>query len=1186
MKSGKITALVLAMFLSILQFGTGSVQVVYAEEDPAEQTEIENEYNEIQEESTAEINEVTIEEEVAEETEDPSSPEQNEEADDGADSEAALAYMPSVTVWSAPSDMSNYVTSIRVENQNVNDYEKVRITAAFDDGAPGEHVFTEGDTIRVNWPSGGDGYLTGYQKTLPLISPEGATYATAVITAAGATITFLAAVNEMYEVSGSIYFEALARNTTDTNDSDTKTITISAGDTAADINITKPAGSQGTGEGTLPFFRKAASNIGGGWQRVEGIDGWVAGLDPSDPTYTDWSLTANENRETITSDLIARDTLGEGMQLDIDYAQAELYSSGGTQVTYTGTFDEIAAAFNGQFADSTLTRDSHGNIVWIIGQQTINGTEWHLHYRCEITDYSLATYSNSADVTYSDSNNSPVSLHDIGYYANVNAGGDIVGLPRGVLQVTKKISGTEQTVSDVSFIVQKYEDGNWKDIGTMTTDSIGIARMSKLKTGTYRIYESEAPNYLESEFQIDGITYSENNPYEFYVDLNDTSTTGISLEVSNKVKTTEITAVKQWKNSDGTQDTDSHPDTYFQLYRKTANQSYAAKVGGIRILTDGNTEISWGELNAYTIYGDAYEYFVKEVNAEGEDSVPEGYQKEENGLTVINTKIPEEKINVEVSKTWNDHEDQDGKRPDRITVYLLADGMKTESKVITEEDNWEWTFENLPKYESGNVINYTVEEEAVTDYTTAITGDSDTGFTITNTHIPETTFISGSKTWDDADDQDGKRPESITVNLLANGDKVDSKTVTADDNWAYSFKDLAKYADGEEIVYTITEDSVEDYSTSYDGYDITNSYTPGKTSITVTKSWNDSDNQDGYRPDSVTVYLYADDVNTGKTVTLSATNNWSDSFTDLDEMRAGLVIAYTVVEDSVDKYTTTITGDTTEGFIITNTHTPETIDITGTKTWDDADDQDGKRPESITVRLYANGTEVESVTVTEEDDWSYSFMDLAKNADGEEIDYTISEDAVTDYSTTYDGYDITNSYTPGKTSITVNKVWNDSNDKDGIRPTSIQVQLYANGDANGDAVTLSADNSWRYTWTDLDVKSNKEDIVYTVKEVTAVAGYTTVVGEVKNGSVTITNTHTPATATPTPTPTSTPTSTTSTPTATTTTSNSNSNSPVRATVVPNTSDSGFGNAPWLLGGSVAVIGLCLAVLFRNKERKA
>ena len=44
---------------------------------------------------------------------------------------------------------------------------------------------------------------------------------------------------------------------------------------------------------------------------------------------------------------------------------------------------------------------------------------------------------------------------------------------------------------------------------------------------------------------------------------------------------------------------------------------------------------------------------------------------------------------------------------------------------------------------------------------------------------------------------------------------------------------------------------------------------------------------------------------------------------------------------------------------------PETIDISGAKTWDDANDQDGLRPDSITIHLMANGVEKAVKTVTE-----------------------------------------------------------------------------------------------------------------------------------------------------------------------------------------------------------------------------
>ncbi|MGC2927804.1 Cna B-type domain-containing protein, partial [Enterococcus faecalis] len=77
---------------------------------------------------------------------------------------------------------------------------------------------------------------------------------------------------------------------------------------------------------------------------------------------------------------------------------------------------------------------------------------------------------------------------------------------------------------------------------------------------------------------------------------------------------------------------------------------------------------------------------------------------------------------------------------------------------------------------------------------------------ITNTHTPETTKVEGQKIWKDTDDQDGKRPEKITVHLLADGKEYGKKEVTEKEGWRYSFSDLPKYEKGQEVVYTVTED--------------------------------------------------------------------------------------------------------------------------------------------------------------------------------------------------------------------------------------------------------------------------------------------------------------------------------------------------------------------------------------------
>ncbi len=219
------------------------------------------------------------------------------------------------------------------------------------------------------------------------------------------------------------------------------------------------------------------------------------------------------------------------------------------------------------------------------------------------------------------------------------------------------------------------------------------------------------------------------------------------------------------------------------------------------------------------------------------------------------------------------------------------------------------------------------------------------------------------------------------------------------------------------------------------------------------------------------------------------------------------------------KETTEVPGYTTEvgavdkgNVTITNTHTPLTTDVAGTKTWDDNDNQDGVRPESITVNLLADGTKVDSVKVSADTDWKYEFTNLPKfevGSVGKEVEYTVSEDAVIDYTTVIKGFDITNTHTPGKTSLTVTKAWNDSNNQDGIRPNSIEVQLYADGKAVGNPVKLNDGNKWTTIFTNLDEKVDGKEVAYSVKEVTEVKGYTATVVDNGKGHVTITNTHTP-----------------------------------------------------------------------------
>lgn len=220
------------------------------------------------------------------------------------------------------------------------------------------------------------------------------------------------------------------------------------------------------------------------------------------------------------------------------------------------------------------------------------------------------------------------------------------------------------------------------------------------------------------------------------------------------------------------------------------------------------------------------------------------------------------------------------------------------------------------------------------------------------------------------------------------------------------------------------------YASQYNDMGIYPAEKPEPVDVHVEKIWDDAGNQDGKRPADIQVQLYADGEKSGEPVTLNEGNGWSHTWRELDEKSDGKDIAYTVKEVGEDggkitfsngaEYGVAYGGSAESGYTVTNSYTPETIKISGSKTWDDADNQDGKRPESITIRLYANGEEAGGhvQTVTAADGWSWKFTDLPKFEDGEEIIYTISEDQVSGYQPEIDGYDITNSHTPVKTEST------------------------------------------------------------------------------------------------------------------------------------------------------------------------
>lgn len=168
------------------------------------------------------------------------------------------------------------------------------------------------------------------------------------------------------------------------------------------------------------------------------------------------------------------------------------------------------------------------------------------------------------------------------------------------------------------------------------------------------------------------------------------------------------------------------------------------------------------------------------------------------------------------------------------------------------------------------------------------------------------------------------------------------------------------------------------------------------TKISVEKVWDDNNDQDGIRPTTIKVQLYADEKASGRTIELSENNNWKYTWKDLDKQKDGEDIVYTVDEVEVpDGYIKTVTSKGT-AFTITNTHTPETTAVKVTKIWKDSNDKYQKRPGSIEVQLYKSvagkiDAVGDPVELSENNGWKYTWSNLAKQEKGVTIIYSVDE---------------------------------------------------------------------------------------------------------------------------------------------------------------------------------------------------
>ena len=583
-------------------------------------------------------------------------------------------------------------------------------------------------------------------------------------------------------------------------------------------------------------------------------------------------------------------------------------------------------------------------------------------------------------------------------------------------------------------------------------------------------YDENGNEYLYTveEAEVEGYTpeYS-----------NDTLTI---TNVINQENTVKISGTKTWIAPEGK----AFPTITIKLYK---NGIFENKVE----LTNGTTNYEFNNLPKYKVDENGqYEldengnvqlnvYTVEEADVKGYTS-----KKAENGFDFTNT-INQEKITINGTKTWIDPQGTEHKE---ITVNLLRDNEKVNS-VTLANGTTNYEFKDLDKYATdGHIYNYKVEEENVSGYTTSYTGEYNEN--ITNTINQEKVSINGEKKWVAPT---GTKFPTITINLLRDGEKIDSKELV-NGTTSYSFENLDRYdlINGHEYEYTVSEEKVEGYTTSYSDdkkSTITNTIEQKYKTISGTKTWI-APAGTIYPNIEITLYRNGEEY---KTITLES-GKTSYEFKDLETYAPdGSIYNYSVEETKLSNYTS---EKAENGVDFINTIKQEQVSVRGSKTWVIPA---GKIVPTITINLLRDGEKVNSVELTN-GTTSYSFENLDRYdlTDGHEYKYTVSEETVEGYKSEQNENNFTNTIEQDNTVIVSgNKTWVTPA---GTTHPTVTINLLKNGEQYKTTTIANGNTTYEFTGlpkykTDangnfvLDVNGNIELNEYTVEEA-ELNGYT------------------------------------------------------------------------------------------------
>ena len=514
-------------------------------------------------------------------------------------------------------------------------------------------------------------------------------------------------------------------------------------------------------------------------------------------------------------------------------------------------------------------------------------------------------------------------------------------------------------------------------------------------------------------------------------------------------------------------------------------------------------------------------------NTEAEPEVVPGYTASKavdaNGLVTLTYTHVVNRANVVATVIWNDQNNVKGVRPSTLPIRLMENGNPYTAQMTAGATNgWKVEWLALPTLLKGTMENavYTVSAPEVAGYSLSIEGLTaiytlETGKLSLNASVtgaPEGTDLSGLQVR--VTGPDSTMPRTLTWGQISAGpvdlgDVIPGTYLVEDLNADTLVKDYVLSGSASRVA-----DAVQVKAGEAAALRFTYVYTPA-VAVDPANTPDPAANQGNLRFE-----ILGPDPRMPMTVTFSNFVNGQyeiadlvpGSYTVVERNAETLVDTYTLRSDSVTGMHLAVTAGGTATATLYNHYTPaptpkpdaENVDVPVIKTWNDSDNEDGNRPAQITVRLYADGVQVDSVALSAANSWRYTFTELPRYTEaGAEIAYTVTEDPVAQYRTTIRGYSVVNDYEPNLVSASVSKRWIDDNNAAGLRPTSIAMSL-SNGSEVVAVAVLNDSNGWSATINNLPATRNGEAVTYVWTEQQTI-GYTQTGAAVDGNDATFTN---------------------------------------------------------------------------------